>query len=148
MRGTRSSYSKVFGLAVLLWLCVSTACPRFIASYDAKTEEEIFRLSKVVDEFYGQLLEKPAKERAYSSFADVYVKIEADLNSLVLRNKVRQLNEDSTDIAERILGLWHKYKERHKSSGGYPDGVAKLDRARFKRMFEYAAGAEGAKKLE
>ena len=56
------------------------------------------------------------------------------------------VNEDSTDICERILKLWRKYKEKHKSKDTYSTGTAKLDRNRFSRMFSYAARAEGAKK--
>ncbi len=117
-----------------------------IAPYDEKTEEAIFNASKLVDQFYGTLQETDADQRKYQKFSERYVLIESELNSLVLRNAVRAMNEDSTDIAERILKLWKKYKERHKKKDSYSTGMARLDRKRFMRMFSYAVRAEGAKK--
>lgn len=119
---------------------------RFIAPYDEKTEEAIFDASKLVDQFYGRLLDTAEDEREYSKFSEQYILIESELKTLVFRNKVRSLNEDSTGICERILKLWRKYKEKHKSKDTYSTGTAKLDRNRFSRMFSYAARAEGAKK--
>lgn len=119
---------------------------RFVSPYDEKTEEAIFNASKLIDQFYGNLLDTSEDERKYSNFSDQYVLIESELNALVLRNRVRSLNEDSIDISERILKLWKKYKERHKSEDRYSTGKARLDRDRFARMFSYAARAEGAKK--
>lgn len=134
-------------LAILIQLIIITGCSsRFIATYDIKTEEAIFKSAKLIDQFYGTLLETPENQREYAKFSDIYVSIEAELNSLVLRNKVRTLNEDSIEISERILKLWQKHKERHKKKDTYSSGNAKLDRKRFERMFAYALRAEGAKK--
>ena len=143
LRRCQSIYALFILVVGLLFV---QGCIRLIADYDAKTEEVIFASAKAVDKFYCALLEDAESERRYSKYSAQYVEIEAELNSLVLRNKVRDLNEDSTDIAERILKLWQKYKERHKDKDTYKTGVAKLDRKRLQRMFAYAVRAEGAKK--
>jgi hypothetical protein len=140
----RTSYICFF---LLLGLVIIQGCSyRLIAAYDEKTEEAIFASAKEVDQFYGRLLEAKEEERLYSKYSEEYVRIEAQLNSLVLRNKVRGLNDDSTDISERILRLWRRYKDKHQEKDTYKTGVAKLDRKRFERMFSYAVRAEGAKK--
>ncbi len=140
----RKSYTLLVFLVILF---VIQGCSfRLITKYDEKTEEAIFASARMVDQFYGSLLETDENERKYSKYSEKYVEIEAQLNELVLRNKVRDLNEDSTDIAERILKLWKKYKDRHKEKNTYKTGMAKLDRKRFERMFSYAVRAEGAKK--
>jgi len=131
---------------LLLTVALSGCTVKFVADYDAKTEEQMFAAAKRVDTFYGKLLEVQEDKREYSMFSGDYIAIEADLNSLVLRNKVRELNEDSIKISETILKLWIKYKEKHKKKRLYPTGTAKLDRDRFERLFSYAARAEGAKK--
>jgi len=131
--------------AVLLSFLLIQGC-RLIAPYDEKTEEATFVSARAVDKFYGDLLETKDDERDYFKYSEKYVEIEVQLNALVLRNKVRDLNEDSTDIAARILKLWRKYKKRHEDKNTYKTGVAKLDRDRFERMFSYAVRAEGAKK--
>ncbi len=134
-------------LVILPLLIISGCGIRLIAAYDANTEEAIFKCAKFVDQFYGGLLEADEGKRQYAKFANEYVAIEAEINSLLLRNKVRSLNEDSVDIAEKILNLWKKYRGRHKNRDTYSTGNAELDRKRFERMFAYAARAEGAKKI-
>jgi|WetSurMetagenome_2_1015567.scaffolds.fasta_scaffold377684_2 hypothetical protein len=136
----------IVALQVFL-MCLSAGCSiRLVSGYDAATEEEIFKCAKMIDQFYGKLIETDANKRQYAAFADQYVTIETELRSLVLRNKVRSLNEDSTLIAENILKLWVEYRDLHKEKNAYSDGNAGLDRDRFARMFSYAARAEGAKK--
>ncbi|HUJ11625.1 MAG TPA: hypothetical protein VL171_16555 [Verrucomicrobiae bacterium] len=132
--------------AFLLALLLCGCAIKFVADYDSKTEDAIFDDAKRVDLFYGKLLDTPERDRQYKAFADQYESIEADLNSLVLRNKVRPYNEDSTEIAEKILGFWQKYRGLHKQRDGYSTGNAELDRDRFRRLFAYLARAEGAKK--
>lgn len=138
--------SHAFFILLLSLFIIQGCSYRLIAAYDEKTQEAIFASAKAIDQFYGFLLEANENERAYSKYSDKYVEIEAQLNALVLRNKVRDLNEDSTDIAERMLKLWRRYKDRHKEKDTYKTGMAKLDRKRFERMFSYSVRAEGAKK--
>lgn len=128
-------------------LALITGCSiQLIAPYDADTQRSTFDCAKLVDHFYGKLMETDEQSRQYVKFADQYVAIESELNALVLRNKVRKLNTDSTDIAEQILKFWQKYKTRHKKDDTYSTGNAELDRDRFARLFAYAVRAEDAKK--
>ena len=139
--------SRIF-LWVLLLLSVLTAgCAlQLVAPYDAKTEDQIINDARQVEQFYSELQDTPEEKRSYSAFASKYREVEGDLRSLVLRNKIKKLNEDSTEIAQKILDQWVKCKERHKTTDSYKEAMAELDRDRFRRMFEYAARAEGAKK--
>ena len=131
---------------VLFCLLVAGCAVKLVPDYDSGTFEEIIRAEKEVDLFYGNLLETPARERAYSRYAGQYVSIETDLRLLVSRNESRPLNEESASIARTILDFWEKYKARHEQENGYPDGSARLDRSRFTRLFRSALSAEAAKK--
>lgn len=136
-------------LLVILIASVVGGCPiKLVADYDANTFEETVKLSKKVDLFYGNLLEIPEPDRQYKKFAEKYVEIQSDMRSLVTRNQARPLNLESTKISETILDLWVKYKDNHQAKDGYSNGTAKLDRKRFIRLFNAAAAAEAAKKLE
>ena len=133
-------------LVYLMLLLLMPGCSlQLVAPYDARTEEHILQDARMVDHFYAELQDVPEAKRYYVLFGPKYREIEAELRSLVLRNKVRRLNEDSTQISLKILDEWVKYKERHRKLDGYKEAVAQLDRDRFRRMFEYAARAEGAK---
>jgi len=135
-------------VSAILLLVVSGCTIKLVADYDAATYEEILRVGKRVDQFYGMLLEQDEASRAYQNYAAQYVEIETELRSLYVRNMSRPLNDESTKIADSILQLWMKYKDRHQTSNGYKTGVAKLDRNRFVRMFISAASAESAKQAE
>jgi hypothetical protein len=137
-----------FGLLFFLAFALAGCTVNLVADYDSVAFEEILKVGKKIDRFYGDLLETKSNERAYQKFGDRYVDLETDIRSLVTRNKARALNEDSTQISEITLKLWMKYKENHKAKDTYSDGNAKLDRNRFIRLFAAAAGAERAKKLD
>lgn len=145
----RSSNQLAQYLFILFAIIALSGCAvRWVADYDATTYEEILKVGKKVDKFYGDLLETKSDDRAYSKYSAQYVEIEADIQSLVTRNKARALNNESTQISESILKLWVKYKELHKAKNTYSDGMAKLDRARFIRLFTAAASAERVKDLK
>jgi hypothetical protein len=141
---------KIFYLfiVILLALAVSGCSIKLVADYDASTFEEILKVSKKVDRFYGGLLEAQESDRQYSKYTDQWVDIETDIRSLITRNQARPLNEESTKISENILGLWVKYKDNHHGINGYSSGMSKLDRKRFTRLFNAASAAELAKKMD
>lgn len=135
----------VLALALLLAGCAPV---QFVADYDDATFNEILRVGKKVDRFYGDLLETPEDQRPYSDYAERYVEIETDIRSLWVRNQARPLNEESTRIAEIILNQWVRHKAEHEAENSYETEEARLERDRFSRLFAAAANAELAKKLE
>lgn len=140
---------RFWSFFVVLIACIALGgCTvKYVADYDSATFIEILSVGKKVDLFYGNLLETPAQNRQYQKYAEKYVEIETDLRSLYIRNKIRTLNDESTKISDSILKLWLKYKNNHSAKDEYTDGNAKLDRARFTRLFTAAADAEDAKNL-
>ncbi len=134
---------------ILLSLLALGGCPvKFVADYDAATYEEILRVGKEVDKFYGLLLEAPENGRSYKNYSVKYVELEASIRSLYVRNLSRPLNKESTRIIQIILDQWLVVKEQHqdKNRDTYSTGNAKLDRNRFQRLFVSAVTAEEAKK--
>jgi hypothetical protein len=150
MKAISSAFRLFIQLLLLLIAGIAFGgCPiKLVADYDATAFEEIIKTGKKVDRFFGDLLETPASERQYRKYSASYVEIETDLRSLYTRNRVRALNTESSEISDIILKLWVKYKTNHASNNDYPDTRAKLDRARFTRLFISAADAEIAKKLD
>jgi len=119
---------------------------KLVDDFNVATYEATLNTSKFVDRFYGGLLETETNKRPYRQYSAQYVEIETEIRSLYMRNKARPLNEESTRIIDNILGLWLKYKARHKLRNTYSDGNAKLERKRFSKMFISALNAEEAKK--
>lgn len=146
----KSITNNIPGLFILLlFAAASVGCNvKFVADYDETTYEEILRVGKEVDIFYGELLETAESNRSYQDYSQSYVLLESELRSLYARNQSRPLNDESTKISRSILNLWIKYKNRHQEKGTYKTGNAKLDRNRFIRLFISAASAEAAKNLD
>ena len=132
--------------SILFFSCRLTLVP----SYDEVIEQQIEVLAKDVDRFYLNMLETTSNEndgRAFELFANSYVDIEVELNSMLNKNKVRPLNENSTRICEITLELWIKYKNEHKTDNNLSDGVIKLNRQTFGDLFYAMQVAEAAKNI-
>jgi hypothetical protein len=122
----------------------------FIPSYDSNISEQIENTAKTVDKFYLAMLETTTTSndgRAFSKFAGQYVDIEVELNSLLNKNKIRPLNENSTRICEITRELWIKYKEEHKNDNSLSDGLIKLNRKTFSDLFYAMQVAEKGKEI-
>lgn len=146
IRDIRKNVSLFCMLMMSVLLVISGCTVKFVSDYDEAMYEEVLRVSKEVDRFYGMLLEEDEANRRYQKYSAKYVEIETELRSFYTRNKSRPLNAESTEIANSTLELWLKYKQNHKKNNGYKSGLAKLDRKRFGRLFMSAATAEAAKK--
>lgn len=126
--------SLIIVLPLLFEGCRVTLLP----DYDESISQQIIETAKRVDKFYLEMLETTSIEnggRSYDKFVESYVEIEVELNSLLNKNKVRPLNENSTQICENTLALWIKYKGEHKESNKLSDGEIQLNQATFDDLF-------------
>ena len=131
---------------LLLFSCRVTLLPE----YSAELSKNIENTAKLVDKFYLLMYETTSAEndgRNYDKFAGQYVEIEVEINSLLNRNKIRPLNENSTRICEITLELWQKYKEEHKTDNTLSNGLIRLNRLTFADLFFAMQVAEEGKKL-
>ncbi|MCX6220822.1 MAG: hypothetical protein NTZ69_07520 [Bacteroidia bacterium] len=145
-------YSKRILLSVvILSLLALNACKvTFIPGYDAKIAEQIENTSKAVDKFYLSMLDTTSAEkggRAFNKFSEQYVNIEVELNSLLSKNRIRPLNENSTRICEITIQLWMKYKAEHKKDNTLSDGLIKLNQKTFSDLFYAMQVAEKGKEM-
>ena len=122
----------------------------FLPAYNAQLSNKIDVTSKAVDTFYSSMLDSTSISndgRAYSKFADQYLSIETDLNSLLTKNTNRPLNANSNRICQITLQLWVKYKEEHKKSNTLSDGIIKLNQKTFSDLFNAMQVAEKGKAI-
>lgn len=122
----------------------------FVPGYDARISDQIVNIAKEVDKFYLSMLETTTAAdsgRIYRNFAEQYVSIEVELNSLLIKNKIRPLNENSTRICEITIEMWIKYKEEHKKDDSLSDGLIRLNRKTFSDLFYAMQVAEKGKQI-
>ncbi len=132
---------------------------RVVSHNDTNTAKQIILVYKVVDKFYGELLETKYKNRSYDKLKDKYLTIEVDIRALIIENKARPLNDAIISISETILNKWIKYKEKHKenwvkyllpegdsnkidASNIYKNNSIKTHRKRFNSLFAAMFAAE------
>ena len=132
-------------LSLLLLASVIGCTVRYVAEYDASIKDEIVHIAKKVDLFYGRLLDTSPSERQYQKYKDDYLKIEADLRALELRNEIRTFNKESTKQTKIALDLWLEDKDSHKKDNTVDDATLKLHRKQFARVFVAMAKGEEAK---
>ena len=135
---------------ILSLLALNSCKVTFIPGYDAKIAEQIENTSKAVDKFYLSMLDTTSAEkggRAFSKFSEQYVNIEVELNSLLNKNRIRPLNENSTRICEITIQLWMKYKAEHKKDNTLSDGLIIVNRKTFSDLFYAMQVAEKGKEM-
>lgn len=139
---------QILLFSILSIIAIHSCTVTFIPEYDATIAKQIENTTKLVDKFYLSMLETTSEEnngRAFENFIIQYIDIEVELNSLLNKNKVRPLNENSTRICEITLELWQKYKEEHKTDQTLSDGLIKLNRKTFSDLFYAMQVAEKGK---
>ncbi|HDR51567.1 MAG TPA: hypothetical protein ENN90_08100 [Mariniphaga anaerophila] len=145
-RNTAKTGLFLFISLIFLFSCRVTLLPE----YNAEISKNIENTAKLVDKFYLLMSETTSEEnsgRSYDRFAEMYVEIEVEINSLLNQNKIRPLNENSTRICEITLELWQKYKEEHKTDNTLSNGLIRLNRKVFADLFFAMQVAEEGNKL-
>lgn len=130
-------YVKVY-LIVMLAGFYSACRVTMVAPYDEHIARQIQLISKKIDKLYLTILDMPDDDpsaRAYSLFAEQYIDIEVDLNALLLQNRLRPLNNESTRNVEIALETWIKYKKKHKEVNTISDFDLDLNRYYFRDLF-------------
>lgn len=134
-------------LLFFLALFASGCMVRYVAEYDTEVKTEILRIAKEVDLFWGKLLDTPTNQRQYAKFRNDYNLIEADLRNLLMRNKIRPLNDESVEQSQIALDLWVDDKSTHKEKNSISDFIAERHREDFVRVFIAMAKGEEAKDI-
>lgn len=140
---------KIFSLLVILSASLIISCKvSLVTNYDSTISEQIDNTSKTVDKFYLTMLETTTAKnggRTFNKYVKEYIDIEVELGSLLNKNKVRPLNQNSTKICTITLNIWKTRKEEHKSLDSLSNGLIKANRKDFSDLFFAMQSAEKAK---
>lgn len=117
-------------------LCFLQACSlQLISEYDKKSLDQTEKIAEKVDYFFARLSYTPVMDRNYIDFAQSYLDIEVDLNSLNMRQKSRPLNELTTKQVDIVTKLWKESREQHKRKNTMSDFLIARHRRQFNQMF-------------
>ncbi len=135
---------------VLISLSSLSCSVTLVPDYDPGIMQQIETTAKEIDRFYLTMLESTSEAdggREYWVFREQYINFEVELNSLLMKNKVKPLNEHSTRICEITLELWQKYKAEHQKDNTLSDGLIRLNRKTFDDLFFAMQSAEKGKQI-
>ncbi len=142
---------KIFFFSLLVTFAVAglqSCSVNFVPPYDKTLSDQVTQLMKEIDVFYLEMQEYNEDERNYERFIEDYIQIEAELKSLYFKNKVRPLNEESTENCLIALQQWQKYKARHKARDSLSTANIELQNTYMHDVLYYILVAEEAKKDE
>lgn len=130
----------------LLVLSLTSGCAlQMVSSFDAQTEQQIMDVAKKVDRFYAQLSELAKEKRTFHFSQSVYLNIEVELSALLMRQKVRELNELTTKQVEITQALWLQDKKQHQQANTISDFLIKTRKQQYQRLFLAMIRGEQAK---
>ena len=136
-----------FTLCFLSILPMSSCRVQLLPSHDAALQEEITSLAKTVDKFYLHMMESDSAGRSFTSNVGDYIDIEAELRSILNKNRIKPLNQNAIRINEITLETWIKEKEKHRAANTLSKGIIKLNAMTFRDFFYAMLVAEQAKKI-
>jgi hypothetical protein len=143
---TRTIRARYLYLVFCLFL-FSSCSFNLLPPFSKELATQIANTAKSVDLFYLNMLEKSKPgARPYSGYVDGYIEIEAELNSLYMKNRLRPLNKESIRNCEIVLTIWRDYKEDHKKKNDLTDGIIKLNSKTMNDLFYALQVTEDSKK--
>jgi len=121
---------KNIALAGTLICLLFTDCRiKLLPDRDTALAKQIELTGKMIDSLYLNIAEETvAEERTYKKYAKGYNAVEVELNSILLKNKVKALNKDAEKIAENSVTLWSRYKSKHQADNRISNADIKLNR--------------------
>jgi hypothetical protein len=114
---------KLPALLIILFTLISCKV-MWVPEYSAELDDQIANAAKSTDRLYIDMLDVPASERTYHAFGDRYNAIEAEINSIQLKNEARPKNGDFLVIIKNLKNAFAEAKKYHKDHKILSDGEA------------------------
>ena len=115
----------IFSLLFFITSCRVSLVPE----YSAQLETQIANAAKANDRLYIDMLDVLPAQRTYDTFAVRYNDIEAEINSIQLKNEARKKNNDFMVIIKNLKDAFTEAKNYHKTNRTISNGEIKAYQA-------------------
>lgn len=109
---------------LLLVFMIPSCRVMLVPPYSAALEDQIASTAKATDKLYIDMLDMPVNKRTYNVFNERYNDIEAEINSIQLKNEARPKNGDFLVIIKNLKDAFAEAKKYHKEHTTLSDGEA------------------------
>lgn len=138
---------KVFIPVILFCLNFSSCRVTLVPEYSKEIETQISNGAKLNDKLYLVLLNTALEKRTFHEFTYKYSEIEAEINSIKLKNEVRKLNVDMLKIIDNLSIGFKGIRDEHKNKKSpLTDGEIAANQATIKAYWKPLLIAEGGLK--
>jgi hypothetical protein len=139
--------SKIILLS-FLFICLLGCKATFVPPYDASIEAQITKTARLTDALYLQMLDVKEADRKYEKYADKYLDIQVDINSLLLKTQVRQHNADLLIMVQNLQKMFVQFKDDHKTKGVLSNAEVQLNMMQINAVWAPLLLAEKALKRQ
>jgi hypothetical protein len=133
-------------LLLLMILSLFSCRVVLVPEYRSDLEDQIISGAKLNDKLYIDLLQSDKQMRQFDLYKEQYAIIAAEINSIQLKNEVRNNNANMLVIIKNLNDAFTKYRDEHKSTNTISDGEIKIDQAYLKAFWKPLLVAETALK--
>ncbi|CAN5684916.1 hypothetical protein BH10BAC2_BH10BAC2_03680 [soil metagenome] len=124
-------------LVLLLPLAVLSGCKvQLVPVYSAELENQIIEGAKMTDMLYMEMIDAPADKRSYDLYAEKYRAIEAEINSILLKNETRAKAEDMVASVKQLREGFVNARNEHKAKTTLSDPELIILRETFKAFWK------------
>ena len=120
----------------------------FVPPYDVSIEAQITKTARLTDALYLQMLDVKEAGRKYEKYADKYLDIQVDINSLLLKTQVRDHNTDLLVMVQNLQKMFVQFKDDHKTKGVLSDADVQLNMMQVNAVWAPLLLAEKALKRQ
>lgn len=103
-------YALVFIAFLSFFSCQIVLVP----VYDAGIERQVANTARLNDLLYLEMLEDLPEHRTYARYREKYLAIEADINSIMNQQEVRNKAETLRELTAIIQSRFKEYRDAHK----------------------------------
>lgn len=114
-----------------------------IIAYPSASSEVVSKVTsgaQSTDELYLTMIE--SSDKNYATYADTYISLEAQINSILLFDAVRPNSTDLIKIATLLKDHFETYKEDHKAKGKLSSGELRAYRNDLQAFWQSLLQAE------
>lgn len=141
LRGSVPFVAALFS-AELLALCLaalvgltSSCRVTLLADRDEVFMNRVLETARTVDALYLHMMSADTTQLQYSQFANEWNEAELQIRQLRLMAEAHPLNSESSQICNRLLETFLKYKTQHRNQNVYPTALLPLHRDRLSEYF-------------
>ncbi|NLS11957.1 hypothetical protein HGP28_03510 [Vibrio sp. SM6] len=119
---------------------------QWVASYDARSVDHMYKLETKIDRFYQTLKYTPVARRGYADFRDRYFDIDVEIRALLRQQQRRANNQETVQQVTILAQLWAQDKQQHQQQNRLSDFVVERRIKQYQRLFDALIAGENAKK--